>query len=285
MFCDTHCHFDMMHLGPDNERLITVNDLPAMHSFIADATQQQVMRMITIGTNVITSRNAVFIATHSPHLYATVGVHPCDATASWRDQVKELTTLIEASAPHVVVGIGEVGLDYFHQPYDRQRQSDLFKAQIELALKFNLPLSLHVRDAMDDAMRILEPYTKEARGVFHCFQGSLAYARELVSWGFYLGIDGPLTYPKNEEMRATVAALPLDRLLLETDAPFLAPQRYRGRPNRPAYLPEIAATIATSKGVTREEVGMVTSTSASQLFSLPATNEEHSPVSGERMHH
>ena len=169
------------------------------------------------------------------------------------------------------MAIGEVGLDFYHKPFDAPRQRDCFKAHIELALEHNLALSIHVREAGQELLRVLDEYHKQIkRAVIHCFSQPQDFADEVLKWGFYLGIDAPITYPKNELLRSVVINAPLTSLVLETDAPFLPPQALRGKKNHPAYIAMFAGVIADLKGVSVEEVAAVTTKNAQKLFGLAA---------------
>ena len=157
---------------------------------------------------------------------------------------------------------------FFHKPYDAKLQEEVFRAHLNLAVRTGLPLTLHIRSAIDEAMKILEEYKGRVRGVMHCFQQSLDVAKMAVGWGLYLGITGTVTYPKNDLLREVVKVISLDRLLLETDAPFLPPQAFRGKPNQPAYIPMIANQVAEVLEISVVEVARVTTTNANELFAF-----------------
>ncbi|MCK4499046.1 TatD family hydrolase, partial [Candidatus Babeliales bacterium] len=167
-----------------------------------------------------------------------------------------------------IVAIGETGLDFYHKPFFKQRQTDAFRAHIELALELNMPVSVHIRESVDDVYRLIEEYAGDLRGVLHCFCQNKAEALQAIEWGFLLGVGGPVTYPKNDDLREIIKEVPLKSIVLETDAPFLPPQQYRGKQNRPAYIPLIAKKIAEVRGVSVDEVERVTSNSAERLLFL-----------------
>jgi TatD DNase family protein len=168
-----------------------------------------------------------------------------------------------------IVGIGECGLDYHYEGYNKERQFDAFKAQIELALEHDLGLVVHNRDAGDDTLRVLEEYEhNNLRATIHCFSEDLAFARQAIEWGYYLGIGGTVTYPKNNVLREVVTTVGLDHIVLETDAPFLPPQPYRGKQNQPAYIAYIANYIANLLNVSSLEVAEKTTKNARDLFKL-----------------
>lgn len=268
MFVDTHCHLNML-VKKEFDTLLTPDQLAAVGPILQDAANAGVEKIINIGTSLPESINSVEIAKRYPSVFATVGLHPCDCTESWYNDFKELEKLVKNKEANKIIGIGEVGLDFYHKPFFRQRQEDAFKAQIELALEHQLPLSIHVRDAGQELLEVLEPYVKNIKGaVIHCFSQSQDFANIVLGWGFYVGIDAPIAYPKNETLREVVKNIPLSHIILETDAPFLPPQQYRGKPNHPAYIPLFATTIADLKGVTLAVVRDVTTTNVKKLFGI-----------------
>lgn len=267
MFIDTHCHLNIM-VAKEVDAPLQPTDFPIIQAHVAQAAQAGVTTIINVGTSLPESHNSMMIAACCPNVYATVGIHPCDATASWRDDMVQLESWVKEKGKNKIVGIGETGLDYYHKPFDGALQKEVFSAHIELANRYDLPLVVHVREAGDDLLKVLEQYKGRARGVIHCFQQSLAFAQTVIEWGFYIGIDAPITYPKNGPFREIVAQIPLSSIVLETDAPFLPPQEYRGRPNHPAYLPGFAQTVADLHGVTREELAASSSNNARRLFGV-----------------
>lgn len=268
MFIDTHCHLNMI-VKETFDRLLTAEELKAAGAEIEQAKAAGVTRIINIGTSLIESLNSIELARCYKNVFATVGIHPCDATITWRDDFKTIAQKVKAAEALRIVGVGEVGLDFYHKPFDKQRQKDCFKAHIELALEHNLALSIHVRDAGEELLYVLDEYHKQIkRAVIHCFSQNQDFANVVLGWGFYLGIDAPITYPKNELLRNVVTNVPLTSLVLETDAPFLPPQELRGKKNHPAYLSKFVQVIADLKGVAVEEVAAVTTSNAKKLFGL-----------------
>jgi TatD DNase family protein len=268
MFIDTHCHINIM-VKETFDRELTSDELTAAAAVIEQAKAAGVQTIINVGTSLIESLNCIALAQRYPEVFATVGIHPCDATASWREDFKVITQKAKEWERLRIVGIGEVGLDFYHKPFDAQRQKDCFKAHIELALEHNLGLSIHVRDAGEELLYVLDEYRKQInRAVIHCFSQSQDFANTVLEWGFYLGIDAPITYPKNEQLRNVVANTPLTSLVLETDSPFLPPQELRGKKNHPAYIPKFVSWIADLKGVSVEEVAAITTRNAQRLFGL-----------------
>lgn len=268
MFIDTHCHLNML-VEKEKHAPLEESHFPAIKNFIDQAKLAGVSTIINVGTSLQESLNSIAIAKKFSNVFATAGLHPCDCTSTWRDDFKEIAKLARDHEKNKIVGIGEVGLDFYHKPFDKNRQLDAFKAQIELALECNLALAIHVRDAADELLRVLEEYRKEIKqAVIHCFCQEQYVADTVIDWGFFIGIDAPLTYPKNELLRSVVTKVPLTSIVLETDSPFLPPQSYRGKQNVPAYIPLFASLIGELKGVSIEEVGHQTTLNAKQLFSL-----------------
>ncbi len=268
MFIDTHCHLNMI-VKENFDRLLTDDELKAVQTDIEQAKAAGVTTIINVGTSLVESLNCIELARRYKEVFATVGIHPCDATITWRDDFKTIVQKVKTAASLRVVGVGEVGLDFYHKPFDKQRQKDCFKAHIELALEHDLALSIHVREAGEELLYVLEEFSKQIkRAVIHCFSQNQDFANVVLGWGFYLGIDAPITYPKNELLRNVVTNTPLTSLVLETDSPFLPPQELRGKKNHPAYLPKFVQVIADLKGVSVEEVAAVTTSNAKKLFRL-----------------
>ncbi len=268
MFIDTHCHMNMMG-KKEFDVLLKEEHFPKIKEVVEVALQNGIEKIINVGTSLPESINCVEIAKRFDNVFAIVGIHPCDATKDWMQDFKEIKKLVQRKEELKIVGIGEIGMDFYHKPFDKDRQRDAFKAQIELALENDLPISFHVRDAADEFLRALEEYVKEIKGgVIHCFCQKQDFADVVLGWGLYVGIDGPITYPKNDWFREIVADIPLNRILLETDAPFLPPQQFRGKQNHPAYIPIFAQTVADLHNVSLEKLAEVTTNNAENLFSI-----------------
>ncbi|MFA6526794.1 MAG: TatD family hydrolase [Candidatus Babeliales bacterium] len=267
MYIDTHAHLGMIVKG-HVEPLVAAH-FPMLQDVVDEANNVGVKKIITIGANLVESVEAVHIAQRIPTVFATVGIHPCDCTDQWRNDVDQLDLLIKKTEGNIIVAIGEIGLDFYHKPFDKQRQLDALKAQIELSLKHSLPLVLHVRDAGEELLYAIEPYVKEIKGgVIHCFSQNSDFARTVLSWGLYCGIDAPIMYPKNEALREVVKEIPLEKMILETDAPFLPPLQFRGKQNKPAYIRHFVPMLAVLKGVSEDALGKVTTENAHALFGL-----------------
>jgi len=253
---DSHAHLDML------------DDLPGA---LTRARQAGVSQVITISIDLATSRQAAQMARAHKGVYATVGLHPHDAAQASDDLWPAMKRLVrEAGA----VAIGECGLDFYRDLSPRDLQQDALRRQIELALEIKLPLVIHDRKAHQEVLGILrEQEAGKVGGVVHCFSGDLDIARQVLDLGFSLGVDGPVTYANSRRLREVVQWAPAERILLETDCPFLTPVPYRGKPNEPAYLAPIAQEVARLKNMTAEELASITSQNARRLFGLPQGEE------------
>ncbi len=268
MLIDTHCHINMM-IKKTFDTLLQESDFPQAKQIVADAQAQGITTIINVGTSLPESLNCVTLAKQLDSVFATVGIHPNDCTATWRNDLNELMSLIQNQEVNKIVGIGECGIDRHHPDYNLSRQQDAFKAQIELALEHNLALVVHSRDAYDETLKILEQYSRDIkRATMHCFSYDQAYANTIISWGFKLGIGGTITYPKNDDLRTIVKRIKLSSIVLETDAPFLPPQIIRGKQNHPEHIKTIAKFIAKLRNDSLEDVEIQTTKSARQLFNL-----------------
>ncbi|GIV08198.1 MAG: hypothetical protein KatS3mg019_0289 [Fimbriimonadales bacterium] len=247
---DTHCHLNHPDLHAE------------WQAALFRAQQSGVQRLIVIGYDLESSRCAVELSEQSTALYATVGVHPHDSAQC---DARTLHALREWADHPRVVAIGEIGLDFYRDLSPRDAQYKAFHAQMELAQASGLPVVIHCREAYEEVLEVLARYPA-VRGVLHCFSGTAAQAQCGLELGYYLGIGGVVTFKSAETLRAIVQATPRDRLLLETDAPYLAPHPYRGKRNEPAYLPLIAQPIATLWGAPLETVSEITEANARRLF-------------------
>jgi TatD DNase family protein len=271
MFIDTHCHLNIMAPKQPLEPL-QEHHFAHITDAVEEAARAGVTTIINVGTDLVESAASIIIAQRYSAVYATVGVHPTDCNdlpASPQQVVHTMCEWLKEKEHNQIVAVGEIGLDFYHQPYNAQKQKDYFRAQIELALKFNLPLVIHVREAADDALRVLEEYVQNGlRGVLHCFQQQQYVADQACAWGFFVGLDAPINYPKNAWLRDIFKNIPLEHIVLETDAPFLPPQKLRGKPNRPAYIPLIAQELAAIKEVDVSVIEEQTTSNACRLFGI-----------------
>ncbi|MGH8998820.1 MAG: TatD family hydrolase [Acidimicrobiia bacterium] len=245
---DSHCH---LQLG-DGE----------VAGVVARALDAGVERMVCIGTDVATSRQAVDLAARHPQVWATVGLHPHDASrldSEW----DELTDLAGADR---VVGIGECGFDLYYRHSEPDEQERAFRRQVGLACQRGMPLVVHSRDAWDATFGVLAAEGVPARTVFHCFTGGPGEATRALEAGAWLSFSGIVSFAKADDLRAAAALVPSDRYLIETDSPFLAPVPHRGKPNEPGLLPAVGAAVAAARGETEATVAGQSRSNALAIF-------------------
>jgi len=250
MLVDTHCHI--------HEPYALALDDVFIH-----AREQGVEQMICVGTSEASSRQAVTFASEHKHTFASIGVHPHDT----KDGYAAIADIANAS-PDTLVAVGEIGLDYFYTHSPREVQIAALKAQIEVALRHNLPIIFHVRDAFEDFWPIFNSY-ENIRGVLHSYTDSKENLAIALEKGLYIGVNGISTFTKDEAQKAMFDAIPLDRILFETDAPFLTPAPNRGKVNEPAYVKIVAEYHAQRRGVSFKEIANASTQNARALFSLP----------------
>lgn len=254
MFIDTHVHLNADQYDEDLQQVIE------------RALEAKVEKMVVVGFDRKTIERAMKLADEYNFIYAVIGWHPVDAI----DCTEEDLQWIEKLAEHPkVVAIGETGLDYYWDKSPKDVQQELFRKQIHLAQKLNLPIVIHNRDATGDVVKILrEENAATIGGVMHCFSGSVETALECIKMNFMISLGGPVTF-KNARMPKEVAKeVPLEYLMIETDAPYLAPHPYRGKRNEPSYVPLVAEEIARQKGISVEEVAEATTSNATKFFKL-----------------
>lgn len=248
---DTHAHLDSSDYNRDRAAVI------------AQAFAERI-GVITVGADIESSAAAVKLAERYRCIWAAVGVHPHDAKMLAPSGMERLRAMARQDS---VVAIGEIGLDYYRDLSPRNVQRQAFVDQIELAGELNLPVIVHNRESTKDMLAILRKH-RPKRGVIHSFLGDRSLAEEFIALGLYLGIGGPLTFDKNNILREAVAAAPLDRILIETDCPYLTPVPHRGKRNEPAYVRYVAEEIARLKEMTLQQVLHATTKTASTVFSL-----------------
>ncbi|MCB8959484.1 MAG: TatD family hydrolase [Ardenticatenales bacterium] len=257
MLIDTHCHLDFDRFDEDRDEVV------------ARARAAGVNRIIVPAIDPSNFAKVIGLTEQYDGVYAAIGVHP-NATAGWEDGW--LAQIRALAAHEKVVAIGEIGLDYYWDRSPKEVQHHAFSAQLALAAELDLPVIVHNRDSSDDVVRLLaeSPLAgRERPGVLHSFSAPPATAEAVLALGFYLGFTGPLTFKKADDLRAIAAKVPLDRLLVETDAPFLAPQPYRGKRNEPAYVAEVAERLAAIHLKYTTEMAAITTANAERLFQLP----------------
>ena len=254
-YLDSHCHLNDDVLYPIRDELIS------------RAREAGVGYLLVIGWDVESSKKAVEIAHEYENVYAAVGIHPENLDGINEDSLKQIEELAHGDK---VVAIGEIGLDYhwFHEKEHHELQKVWFIKQIELANKLNLPISIHAREATGDLLEILKHHPVNRSGVLHCYSGSPESLKEFAKLGFYFGFDGPITYKNAVEPKEAVKVCPMDKILTETDSPYLTPVPFRGKQNEPAYIPHILAQMASLKEVGEDEMAEQVRKNFEKLFSV-----------------
>ena len=252
MYVDTHSHLFDEAFDLDREEVIK------------ECLNQNVKKLIVVGFDKETNKLALELSSKYDFLFPTVGLHPTELDDYSDDFFLYLEDLIKNNKS--IVGIGECGLDYYWDDSKKELQKKVFKKQIELSLKYNLPLVIHSRDAIGDTLDVLKSVNKPLLGVMHGYSGSLEMAREFVKLGLKLGVGGVLTFKNAKSIKEVVKELDLSNFVLETDCPFLTPTPYRGKRNAPYYIPLIAKEMADIKGISIDEVMEATTNNANILF-------------------
>ena len=257
MLIDSHCHLNYKGLIEDQKNVLERSRAAGVDLMLNIATRESEWDAV-LGT-----------AVREPDVWATVGIHPHEADE--HPHVDTAKLVARASHPRVV-GIGETGLDYYYDHSDRERQQHSFRAHIAACRDTGLPLIVHTRDAEDDTIRIMRDEMEQGpySGVIHCFTASGAFADAAMALGFYISISGIVTFKSDRDLQETAARLPLDRLLVETDSPFLAPVPHRGKPCEPAYVADTARFLAALRGESVEQLAAATSANFRTLFSKVA---------------
>ncbi len=254
MLVDTHAHLQWASFDEDREKVIS------------RARKVAVECIVNIGFDVAGSGEAIELAAKHKGLFATVGIHPHKASQFNGDILDKLRKLSENPK---VVAIGEIGLDYYRNLSPRETQKKAFKAQLSLAEELEMPVVIHDREAHADILDLLSKYKGRVKGIMHCFSGNTEMAEHCVKSDFYISFAGPVTFPNAHELHRIAKWIDLNRVLLETDSPWLAPQVMRGRRNEPAFLPFIARKIAKLKGISADELAGATTENAREIFQLP----------------
>jgi TatD DNase family protein len=261
MLIDSHAHIDLPNFDKDREQVF------------ARARQGGVRAVVNIGLDLESSRASLEMARQYDDVFSTVGFHPHEASELKDDDLK---VLAEMAKDEKVVAVGEIGLDFYRNLSPRKSQEEAFRKQLDLAVELGLPVVVHCRQAHKEVFNILSGWVRATlsagrlrRGVIHCFSGDIELAQRYIEIGFYISLAGSVTYPSAGELVQVAREIPLDRLLLETDAPFLAPQAYRGKRNEPAYIALIAEKVAQVREVPREVVAGAAAKNTISLFRLP----------------
>ena len=255
MIFESHAHFDDRRFDDDRNQLL------------ADMPEHGIGRILNVGASIESTKRTIELAKQFEHVYAAVGVHPSDIS----DLNEEtFAWLREQTSKEKVLAVGEIGLDYYwdKEPGVQEAQRYWFRRQLELAKEANLPVIIHSRDAAEDTVEIMkEAYRDGISGVIHCYSYSKEIAKEYIKMGYYIGVGGVVTFKNAKKLVETVEEIPLDRILVETDCPYMAPEPHRGKRNSSLYLPPIIEKIAEIKGTTKEIVTQVTYDNAMRLFS------------------
>jgi len=271
MFVDTHLHVADVQFDQDREAVVH------------HATQAGVTTLIEIAESPATWKAAVALAEKYPFMYASLGIHPHHAHEAGPEHWPELSKKLRELLKHPkVVAVGEFGLDYFRMQNSKEQQDYLFRQQLDLAKELRKPIVIHCRDAQLDTQKVLFEYYPETSnskispdpvGVIHCFSGTWEDVQAYLFHGFMLGVDGPVTYPNSKVLKENVTRMPLERIVLETDSPYLPPQTHRGQRNEPSHIPTIAGAIAELKHRALEEVAHQTTLNAKALFRIGGLSE------------
>lgn len=255
MIFDSHAHYDDKQFGEDRDELLSSME------------QNRVTKIVNVGSSIESSKRAIALAERYDFVYAAIGVHPSDISCLNEEGMEWLR---ETAKHEKVVAIGEIGLDYYwdKEAEIQQQQKVWFRRQLELAREVRLPVIIHSRDAAADTLEIMKEWALGIPGVIHCFSYSKELALEYVKLGYYIGVGGVVTFKNARKLKEAVAEVPIERILLETDCPYLAPEPNRGKRNSSLNLPYVAAEIARIKGLTQEAVEEITYRNAMELYRL-----------------
>ena len=253
MLFDTHAHMDDHAFDEDRAELLS--RLP----------EQGIAYLMNPGCSLESSRNADRLSREYDYIYAAVGSHPDAADEVNEEVLEEYRKLCKLNPK--IKAIGEIGLDYHYEDIPREIQLKAFRMQMELARELRLPVIVHEREAHEDGMNIVREF-RDVTGVFHCYSGSAEMARQLVELGWYIGFTGVLTFKNARKAIQVASSIPLDRIVIETDCPFMAPEPYRGKRNDPGYLPKMAEKLAEIRGISVEEAITITTENAKRLYRI-----------------
>ena len=252
MIFDTHAHYDDEQFNEDRVELLNSME------------EQGVGTIVNVSAAYNSCRKVIALAKEYPFVYAAVGIHPDEVGSLNEETFAQMKELFKEEK---VVAVGEIGLDYHYEDPPRDVQQRAFRMQMELAQKLSLPVVIHEREAHEDGLRIISDFP-DVTGVFHCFSGSPEMAQELLKLGWYLGFDGPVTYKNARRAPEVAAVTPLDRMLIETDSPYMTPVPYRGKRNDSGYVRLVAEKLAEWKGVAPEEMARLTTENGKRLFRI-----------------
>ncbi|MCL5290892.1 MAG: TatD family hydrolase [Bacillota bacterium] len=261
MLIDSHAHLDNERFKADQAQVIA-------------RCSEELTALINVGYDLASSRRSIELAEKHPFIYAAVGVHPHDAKGAPEDYLQQLRELV---AHPKVVAIGEIGLDYYYDLSPRDVQQKVFRQQLRLAKELEIPFVIHNRDAHGDILQVLReeaPYP--APGVMHCFSASWEVAQECMKLGLYISLAGPVTFANAGKLKDIAVKVPLNRLLVETDCPYLTPAPHRGKRNEPAYVRHVVEHIARLRGMSPRELAEITAANTINLFNLPNSSGDGS---------
>ena len=251
MIIDSHCHLDYEPL---------VNNI---NQVLLNAKKNNITNLLTIGTSLESSKKVLEIVEKYENIYGTIGIHPNSTT----DHLNDLDKLIDIrKKSKKIIGFGETGLDYFYKRSEKKDQIFAFEKHIEFAISEKIPVIIHTRDADEDTILIIKKYYKKARFLIHCFTGNLEFAKNLLNLECLISFSGIITFKKSNELREVVKYVPLERMLIETDSPYLSPDPFRGKVNEPANVKIVAENVANIKDITFEEVAKLTTENFKRFF-------------------
>ena len=258
---DTHAHY--------TDKSFETKFEGGASALLSALYENGVDKIINVGTNTKNSAEAIEMAKNYEGMYVAVGIHPSDVDEeiSLEDALAKLRAFLDKREEYKIVALGEIGLDYYWRQDNKTKQAEFFEAQLKLAEEYDIPVIIHDREAHGDTFETIIRRPK-VRGVFHCYSGSPEMARDLVRRGWYISFTGVVTYKNAPVVQASAKAVPLDRILVETDAPYLSPVPYRGKPNRSDYIEFTLRTLAELHGVTEDEMCTRTHENACKLFTL-----------------
>lgn len=249
MFVDTHCH-------------IFSEDYDAIDDVMNNCREANISKIINSGINMMTNKEALVLSKKYKNMYITLGIHPEDAE-NYKEE--DLLFIKDNLCNEKVVAIGEIGLDYHYEGYNKEKQIELFRKQLKIASEYNLPVVIHSRDATKDTIDILNEYN--VKGVIHSFSGSYETACIYIKMGFLLGINGVITF-KNCNLKDVIKRIDISNLVLETDSPYLTPVPFRGKRNEPKYIVDIAEFVANIKGISIDELSKITNENVKRVFDI-----------------
>jgi TatD DNase family protein len=245
MLIDSHAHLDMKQFDSDRDQIID------------RALSADVRQIITVGIDIMSSLNAVRLTKSYPSVFACVGIHPHNADNADKNDLEQIPLI---ATQEKIVAIGETGLDFFRKRSSRQKQTELFKQQLDIAISLDLPVVIHDREAHTEILKILSSFKRNAlKGMIHCFSGDYNLAKTFINMGYYISIPGTVTFKNASQTQDVAIRVPLNRMILETDAPFLSPAPFRGKRNEPCHIIHTAQKVAKLRGISFAEIARQTS--------------------------